>query len=236
MNKPYYIYPLGDRAVTVHFEDVIDEHINQNVLRLADSLWSKSLEGILDIIPAYASLTVVYDPLLIKQKTPGTINDFIMGQINSILNDRDNNIPPASRKIVIPVCYDLSVAPDLEAMAAEKNMSVKAIISMHSAVTYRVYMTGFLPGFAYMGTVHKQIATPRKAIPRQRVPAGSVGIAGAQTGIYPLNSPGGWNIIGQTPLNIFDKTKATPCLLQPGDEVVFEQISREEFEHIKQQQ
>lgn len=236
LDTSYTIFPLGDHAVTVQFADVIDEQINQRVLQLAVQLQKEPIKSMLDIIPAYASLTIVYAPLKIKGIGDGCISTYVMEQLRNRIEQTADTDFISPRKVHIPVCYDSSLGIDLEAMAAEKNMSIKALISFHTAITYHVYMIGFLPGFAYMGMVDEKIATPRKATPRQLVAAGSVGIAGLQTGIYPLDSPGGWNIIGQTPLKMFDKKRAQPCSLQPGDEVVFEPISLEEFEKIKNQQ
>eukprot|EP01136_Pigoraptor_vietnamica_P038048 Opistho-1_new@106825 len=139
-----------------------------------------------------------------------------------------------ANRITIPVCYDLSLAPDLVELATLHQLSVEEVIQLHTAQTYRVYMIGFLPGFAYMGSVDERIRTARKANPRTKVPAGSVGIAGEQTGIYPLDSPGGWQLIGQTPLPLFDATRTDPCLLQPGDEVQFCSISLTAFHKLKQ--
>ena len=134
------------------------------------------------------------------------------------------------RKISIPVCYSRAFAPDIEFIASEKNISIEKIIQLHTSKSYTVYMIGFLPGFSYMGEVAEAIAIPRKIQPVS-VAAGSVGIAGKQTGIYPLESPGGWQIIGRTPLKIFDKGKSDPVLLQPGDEIQFYSISEDEFKN-----
>jgi inhibitor of KinA len=140
---------------------------------------------------------------------------------------------PVSRLIRIPVCYAEAYAPDLASLAALHGISSEEVIAIHSAARYRVYMIGFLPGFPYMATVDKKIQTPRLAKPRTRVSAGAVGIAGAQTGIYPSDSPGGWQLIGQTPLKLFDVAKDNPVLLQPGDEVQFYPISIEAFKTFR---
>jgi inhibitor of KinA len=154
-------------------------------------------------------------------------------QIESGLKNFTNTSEETTRLIHIPVCYDRSLGIDLKEIATKKNITTDKIVELHSDATYRVYMIGFLPGFAYMGKVDEKIATSRKEVPRKNVAAGSVGIANFQTGIYPLNSPGGWNIIGQTPMNIFNKEYNDPCVLQPGDTVKFEPISLEEFEELK---
>ncbi len=214
----------------------MQERINKRVLQLAAQLHKTPMEGLLDVIPAYSSLTVIYDPLSIHLIATDCISTYVTDWLNEFITRLPETALEAPRKMIIPVCYHPSLGPDIEGMAAEKNMSLNALIAFHTSVTYRVYMTGFLPGFAYMGMVDDKIATARKATPRQFVAAGSVGIAGSQTGIYPLDSPGGWNIIGQTPVKVFDKEREQPCLLKPGDEVVFEMISRNDFDKIKQQQ
>jgi inhibitor of KinA len=137
---------------------------------------------------------------------------------------------PVSKLVRIPVCYAQQFAPDIASLAALHGISIEEVIAIHSGTNYRVYMIGFLPGFPYMAMVNKKIQTPRLPKPRARVPAGAVGIAGAQTGIYPTDSPGGWQLIGQTPLKIFDLAKDNPVLLQPGDEVQFYPVSIEEFQ------
>jgi inhibitor of KinA len=137
------------------------------------------------------------------------------------------------RHVKIPVCYDIALGLDLFELSQHSKLSIEEIIDKHSSQTYKVYMIGFLPGFPYMATVDVSIQMNRRAVPRQIVPKGSVGIAGEQTGIYPLDSPGGWQIIGQTPLNLFDISKENPCLLSPGDRVEFYAISLEEFWEIK---
>jgi inhibitor of KinA len=227
-----YILPLGDCAITIHFGDDINADVNKKVQQLFQYLKNESVRGITDIVPAYASVTLVYDVWVIEQEQPNAY-DFIVGTINNALLNLQIILPPPTRKVAIPVCYDCSFGIDLETMAAEKNMTIKQIINLHTAVNYKVYMIGFLPGFAYMGSVHEKIAMPRKPTPRQHIVAGSVGIAGLQTGIYPLDSPGGWNIIGQTPLQLFDPNSENPCLLQAGDEVQFIPISSQEFFKIQ---
>jgi inhibitor of KinA len=141
--------------------------------------------------------------------------------------------PTKSKSVQVPVCYAVSMAPDIESVAALHSLDVDEVIQLHTAKTYRVYMIGFLPGFAYMGSVDEKIVTPRRSQPRTQVPAGSVGIAGEQTGIYPFDSPGGWQLIGQTPLEMFNMANEMPCYLQPGDEVQFYPITMAEFEKIK---
>lgn len=228
MQPPFTIFPLGDGALTVDFGNRIDEALNQNVLRLFRQLQYADLPFVRDLIPAYASLTVYYDVTALRTKEQ-TAFAAMKERLLSILEGDQNNETAQSRRISIPVCYAKNYAPDLEELAAQKGLSVADVVRLHTAKTYRVYMIGFLPGFAYMGAVNQRIAAPRKAQPRAAVPAGSVGIAGGQTGVYPLASPGGWNLIGQTPLKLFDAARAKAALLQPGDEIRFYPITEDEF-------
>jgi inhibitor of KinA len=227
------IEPLGDHALTVKLGEIIDEKINKKVLALFHYLQQKNIEEVKDYIPAYASLTVVYDIAEIKKHHALSAFEYMHNMIEDALRNFNESLQVETTLIHIPVCYDVSLGIDLKEMAGQKNITIEEIVELHTAVTYRVYMIGFLPGFAYMGKVNTKIAAPRKAVPRKNVNAGSVGIADFQTGIYPFNSPGGWNIIGQTPLQIFNSTYTEPCVLQPGDTVKFEPISLEEFEDLK---
>lgn len=230
----YQYYACGDHAVTLALGKGISVAINEQVMRLYWYLVAQETEAVLDIIPAYNSLTVVYDALLLIRKYPGrSPYGIIQSWLQQSVAAMDHVQEQPARKIEIPVCYDRTLAPDMEAVAALHQLSAAEVIRLHTATVYRVYMIGFLPGFAYMGSVHEQLITARKTTPRTRVPAGSVGIAGEQTGIYPLDSPGGWQLIGQTPLQLFDVQQANPCLLQPGDEVRFYPISLAEFQKLK---
>ena len=187
----------------------------------------------MDIIPAYASLTIVYDVVAIRKQYPSAY-EWVRGELERALEIIKEDRIVSVRTIQIPVCYDLSFAPDSKRLAIERKISIEKLIELHTQQTYRVYMIGFLPGFAYIGTVDDRIASPRLKKPRTHVPAGSVGIAGNQTGIYPLDSPGGWNIIGRTPVNLFNVLVADPVLLQSGDEINFFSIAKEEFETFDQ--
>jgi len=231
-NIPYRIFPLGDAAITVDFGNVIDETINQKVLALFHQLLTDPLPGMIEAVPAYSSLTVYYD-LFDISKTLSDDNsayEFISGQLTERLEKPLPVSDTASVLVDIPVCYENEFAPDIEYFAGEKNISVNELVRIHTSGQYRVYMLGFLPGFTYMGEVDKKIAIHRKPQP-VTVAAGSVGIAGRQTGVYPLQSPGGWQIIGRTPLKLFDAGKEVPTLLKAGDRVRFISISKNEFEN-----
>jgi len=198
-------------------------------------LCERKITGVLDLIPAYSSLTLVYDLATLIKKNPGqSVYAMMESQLQEAVRLVALDTGIVSNKVNIPVCYDPSLAPDLVELAASHQLTVEEVIQLHTAETYRVYMIGFLPGFAYMGSVDERIRTARKTSPRTKVPAGSVGIAGEQTGIYPLDSPGGWQLIGQTPLQLFDATQTDPCLLQPGDEVQFSSISLTVFHKLKE--
>jgi inhibitor of KinA len=208
----------------------VDELGNRKVMAMAAWLQQHAFEGLNNIIPAYSSLTVTYDPYLIKTRyqPASTIYAWVKDKLEAAYNQSNENSQVSSALHRIPVCYEEEYAPDLETLALHLQITTREIIALHTAVVYRVYMIGFLPGFAYLGTVDDRIAAPRKAQPAP-VMAGSVGIAGKQTGIYPLNSPGGWNIIGRIPLTMFDPHAEQPVWMQPGDEVQFFPIPAREF-------
>jgi inhibitor of KinA len=206
------------------------EEVYRRLLHVFHILRNDPVPGILDIIPAYNSLTLVYDPLKLQIPEHNSAYFFLQEKLSVLLETGTGIIPDTQTPVRIPVCYNTSLAPDLEMLAEMHSLTVEEVIQIHTGCVYRVYMLGFLPGFAYMGTVDPRIQTPRKASPRTIVPAGSVGIAGIQTGIYPLASPGGWQLIGRTPLQVFQPDAPNPCLLQPGEQVEFYPISLEAFE------
>lgn len=233
MEMIYNIYPLGDSALTIDFGNRIEETINKHVLARFYALQKNPLPAMIEAVPAYASLTVFYDPFKIKKvhiTLTGSAYEWMKIQTENWLK---RNIPiggETKNLLTIPVCYDDEYAPDLEYICETKKISKEELVSIHTGKNYRVYMLGFLPGFAYMGELDEAISFPRKQKPNITA-AGSVGIAGKQTGIYPLQSPGGWQIIGRTPLKMFDAAKECPTLLQAGDEVRFKSISKYEFNH-----
>lgn len=228
---PYYCYPAGDHAVTFSFGDTVDSNVNAYILQLFDHCKKNTLPGIKDCIPAYTTLTIVYDALYFLSKNIDPIAA-IQQYAEEIRLPAAQNKKNIKKEITrIPVCYEAACAPDIASLALSKKLSIEELIDLHIAVTYRVFMNGFLPGFAYMGKVDEKIHAPRLTAPRQKVPAGSVGIAGDQTGIYPIESPGGWQLIGQTPLLLFNIASSKPCLLEPGDLVQFYPISFNEFKN-----
>jgi len=231
----YRIFPSGDSAMTLDFGNLIDEAINQQVRALFNQFQNSPFPGMIEAVPAYSSITVYYDVFkLIKIIPPGkTVYEWMEEELQKKLQQLlpVDDLPTAI--ITVPVCYDKKFALDIEEVALLKNIPVGEIIHLHTSNSYRVYMLGFLPGFAYMGEVNEKLAMPRKRQPRQKVEAGSVGIAGKQTGIYPLSSPGGWQIIGQTPLKLFDADKKEPTLLKAGDKVKFISITIHDFYEIQ---
>jgi inhibitor of KinA len=231
-NIPYRIFPLGDTAITIDFGNVIDESINEKVLALFNQLHHDPLPGITDIVPAYSSVTVYYDLFVISKSCSNgqSVYETVAGQLTERINQPLPVNDAAPRLMTIPVCYENEFAPDIAYLADKNKVSIDELIHIHVSREYRVYMLGFLPGFTYMGEVDKKIAIGRKPQP-VTVSAGSVGIAGRQTGIYPLQSPGGWQIIGRTPLKLFDAEREEPSLLKAGDRIRFNSISKNEFEN-----
>ena len=230
---PYSISALNETALLVSFENIIDENINDKVIALAHSMQENNFKGFIETVPAYNSLAIFYDMAIVKkchaslQTAFEFVKNFTEEQIRTIQPVKKDG----TKAINIPVYYN---GEDLAAIAAEKQLPVEELIRIHTSMSYRVYMIGFLPGFAYMGKVDERIAVPRLSSPRTNVNAGSVGIAGFQTGIYPLQSPGGWQLIGQTPVKIFDTQKNDPCLLKAGDSVQFISITKEAFEKLNE--
>ena len=215
------------------YGNIIDTAINEKIIVLHKTLTANPFPGFVESVPAYASLTVFFDPVFIKHDQQQNISAFYfvkncVAKLAAEINDISSEI---EKRISIPVYYN---GEDLEYVAGMHQLNTEEVIKIHTAVTYRVFMTGFLPGFAYMGTLDEKIITPRKDKPRLHVAAGSVGIAGAQTGIYPLDSPGGWQIIGTTPSKIFNKEKINPCLLNAGDSVQFISIDKNDFEKLNE--
>lgn len=231
---PYRIFPLGDAAITIDFGNRINEAINNEVITRFTQLQQDSLPGMIEAVPAYSSLTVYYDVIALKKKTTSgqTVFDWVKQQLEVRLQQPVLQNEMTGRFVKIPVCYENEFAPDMQHLTKTKNIPVDEAIQIHTSKVYRVYMLGFLPGFAYMGELDEKIAMPRKSQP-VKMTAGSVGIAGRQTGIYPLVSPGGWQIIGRTPLKLFDGNSNEPTLLKTGDTVQFYSITANDFFEIQ---
>lgn len=230
--NPYRILPLGDSAITVDFGNTIDEKINRTITGWFHRLQIHPLPGMIEAVPAYSSLTVHYDVAMLRKRVPAgsTVYEWVREQLEKRLAEPAEDEANQERFISIPVCYEEEFAPGIGELAMYHHITPEEVVRIHSSRSYRVYMLGFLPGFAYMGPVDERIRMPRRQQP-VTVRAGSVGIAGDQTGIYPLSSPGGWSIIGRTPMRLFDANAKEPVLLQAGDRVRFYSISRHEFEN-----
>lgn len=230
MNAGYTIFPLGDAAASIDLGNAINEFLNDKIIAIQHWLLANPFPGQKDIIAAYSSLTIIYDPVACRLhfQSGGSIFEKVKQHLQLAFNQSTIQQVSKSTIVRIPVCYEEEYAMDLNAMAAEKNMSTEEIIALHTKTVYRVYTIGFLPGFSYMAAVHEKLITPRKVKPVP-VSAGSVGIAGAQTGIYPLNSPGGWHIIGRTPIKQFDANDKDLVKLRVGDSVQFYRISKKEM-------
>jgi inhibitor of KinA len=232
----YQLFPLGDAAIVVQLSQTIDPVIQSSISALTTYLYEHPFNGFIELVPAYTSITVYYNPWVVSRK--GKIDPY--QKVVEILQ-KSLTIAPATSDLTatsvkeIPVCYGGKFGPDLEFVAVHNQLSVAEVIALHTAETYIVYMIGFAPGFPYLGGLNNKIATPRKQMPRTTIPAGSVGIAGEQTGIYPMQTPGGWQLIGRTPEKLFDPARSKPSLLQAGDRVKFVSISVEDFEKRKEQ-
>jgi len=218
MTDDLRIFPLGVDALTIDFGNIISADVNDRVLSLERAIHTSPFEGFVETVPAFASLTVIFDPLKVVRAQRSSALSVVESHLRD-LAARSYAERSDGSSHVIPV--DFRDAPDLAEMSDRIGVSEDEIVSIFTSREYRVFMLGFLPGFAYMGEVDERIAMPRKATPRTRVAKGSVGIAGRQTGIYPVESPGGWQIIGRTVLELFERDNQPPTLLEPGDRVRF---------------
>ena len=231
--KAFKIYSVGESILTISLGNTVDLEVNKRIFLLCDKLIANRHPSWLDIIPAYSTVSIVYDALAIRKQHASAFQ-WMKGEVEKILETISEEVTIQSRHLKVPVCYDLEFALDADRINKEKSVSHDELVTLHSSKLYHVFMIGFLPGFAYMGSVDARIAIPRIPAPRTNVLAGSVGIAGAQTGIYPLDSPGGWNIIGKTPLKIFNPLANDPALFKPGDQVSFFPMSRKYFDSFDQ--
>lgn len=219
------VLAAGDAAVTVEFGETIAPEINDHVMAFAQAVEGLGLDGLIETVPTYRSATVYFDPVVIEA-------DQLAERLLTLAESRPSPSARPSRQVDIPVAYGSELGPDLADVASFASLSVEETIALHTSVEYRVYMLGFSPGFPYLGLVPDAIAMPRLATPRAKVPAGSVGVAGSQTGIYPLDTPGGWRVIGRTPVRLYEQARPKPFLLEPGDSVRFMSIDRQEFERL----
>ncbi len=219
------IQPFGDSALLVTFENIISEEVNQKVISLFHVL--EKSDGFNSLIPAFNSLTIgVNKTIWSLTEATSFVQDIINNQQLLSYNGDQTSY-------VIPACYDKEFGPDLDEVSTQSGLSLDEVIQLHTSHTYRVYMLGFVAGFAYMGSLPEKLWCNRKQTPRVRVPKGSIGLAGRQTGIYPTDAPGGWQLIGQTPLEMFNPDRLKMSLLKPGDLVRFRAVEKDEFKIIK---
>ncbi len=222
---PPSVIPLGDTAAFIQLGDRIDRDTFRRIRALADHLDLHSLRGMIEYVPAFTTLAVYYDPLVIS------FHDVAADLAGAAAESVPTN-EPHSQTVEIPVCYGGEFGPDLEHVATHSSLSPEQVVAIHSGAEYLVHMLGFTPGFPYLGGMSSKIATPRRDSPRLKVPAGSVGIAAEQTGVYPLATPGGWQLIGRTPLALFRPVEDPPTLLRAGDIVRFRPITPNEFKAL----
>jgi len=237
------ILPLGDSALIVRvrdrFEDAPDQTLTE-VLRTFRRLQDGAIPGVIELAPAYTTVAVFFNPMVVVDAAPNPDEalNWLTERVREVLAagaDRGRRVRSTksnARLVEIPVCYDPEFALDLDHVASQAKLTPTKVVDLHSRAEYRVSCIGFVPGFPFLAGLPKELATPRRATPRKEIPAGSVAIGGAQTGIYPLRSPGGWNLIGRTPLQLFDPEKTPPAFLHAGDRVRFRAITREEFEAL----
>ena len=221
------IVQAGESALIVEFEERIDPDVNAQAIRCAEAIQAFCLAGVRDVVPTYRSVAVYFDPLR-------TDTEALVRGVEQAASSQPPPVSSAAREPVrIPVCFGGELGPDLGAVAAFAGLTEDEVVRVHTSTTYRVFMLGFVAGFAYLGIVDRRIAAPRHSTPRVRVPIGSVGIAGMQTGIYPAETPGGWQLIGRTPLKPFDPSRDDPFLMKAGDSVQFYPIERDEYERAR---
>ena len=224
MQKPR-ILPVGDSGLLLEFGKTIDPDLQAQVSALDNILSMFPHLAISEWVPTYRSLMVYYDPLQISYTA---LAEWLLNWLQQPVNAEGM----ARRQVTIPVFYGGTMGPDLDNVAAHNGLTPEEVIRLHQEPDYLVYMLGFLPGFPYLGGLDQRLCTPRLATPRTNVPAGSVGIADRQTGVYPLASPGGWQLIGRTPLKLYDPRRSQPFLLAAGDVLRFQAVTQEEFDRI----
>ena len=216
----------GDRSLLVEYGDGIDLDVNEKVRAMWELLRLHPPPGVEHVIPAYRSLALIYDPLATN---PSELKE----RVSALEQELSGTVIPLARTVEIPVLYGGESGPDMEFVAETNGLTVEQVIAIHTSTFYHIFAVGFAPGFCYLGGLDSRLSAPRLETPRVRVPAGSVGIAESQTGVYPLESPGGWRLIGRTPLRLFNPEKASPFLYQPGDRIKFTPISRSRFKQLQ---
>ncbi|MCI6004051.1 MAG: 5-oxoprolinase subunit PxpB [Blautia sp.] len=221
------ILTAGDSSLLVEFGNEISPAINKKITTTLNLMREQHIEGVVDVIPAFCSLLINYDPRVISYEE---LKDRMMGLVKM----EGQTGQDRKRIFEIPVCYGGEYGPDIASIAAHAGLSEEEVIRIHSSRDYLIYMLGFLPGFCYLGGLDERIHTPRLANPRIKINAGSVGIGGSQTGIYPLDSPGGWQLMGMTPVRTYDPGREVPILLEAGDYIRFVPVDEAEYKRIKE--
>lgn len=223
------IKPIGDQGFLVEFEQEISPVIHGKIIYLYRTLKASKLSNHLELVPSYSSLLVLFHPLLVSYKK-------LEKQIYQSMKEYRDEERQQGQLFHIPVCYEEDFGQDMEMVCSHTGYTREEVIKLHTAPQYLIYMLGFLPGFPYLGGLDKTLHTPRLANPRTKIPAGSVGIGGAQTGIYPIESPGGWQLIGRTPVKTYDVNRKEPILFKAGDSICFVPITKHEFEKLEERQ
>jgi len=240
MNEPlshgFRLWPLGDRALSIELADDASEETALRVRAVAEDFLARPVPGVLDVVPAVCTVTLHYEPLAVESVAEAsTPYAALAQQVSARIASLNPKTVPPPRTVEIPVCYGGAFGEDLDALAHAHGMSADDVTALHCAPLYRVQMLGFAPGFAYLSGLDRRLATPRRATPRKRVPGGSVAIGGELTGVYPLDLPGGWHVIGRSPVRFFDPDRNPPSRLGPGDRVRFVAIGPEQYDRLRQE-
>ncbi len=220
--------PCGDKSVVMEFGNEISKEINSKIRDVIICMEQEKISGIQEWLPTYRSILIIYDPLKIEYEE-------LIKKLHELSQKTVKSEEEKIRVVEIPTLYGNEFGPDIDFVAKHNKLTVEEVIKIHTATDYLVYMLGFIPGFTYLGGMSEKIATPRLSCPRGKIPAGSVGIAGSQTGMYPAETPGGWQLIGRTPLKLYDPTKEPPVLLKAGDYVRYKSITKSEYCDIQNQ-
>ena len=234
----YELHPLGDRAILIEFGKEINERNYEWVRKMSGLLENEAPEWLIEMVPSYTTLTLFYSPGYFFRSFQENVfpHQMIEHELRRLFVNSQLDNKSKQRMVEIPVCYGGEFGPDLVHVAEYNHLTEQEVIEIHSNGDYLVYMLGFAPGFPYMGGMAKEIATPRKSSPRKNIPPGTIGIAGEQTGIYPISTPGGWQLIGRTPLPLFNPNQTPPTLLQAGDRIKFKSIDYEEYQILEEKE
>lgn len=226
--EPIRFLMAGDSALVAEFGNAITPEINARIRAFNIALEQSKLPGILELLPTYRSVLIQYDPMVIGTES-------LKAKLSKIAENLDSIAIPPAQVVELPVLYGGEMGPDLGFVAEHAGLTPEEVIKLHTEPEYLIYMLGFTPGFTYLGGLNEKIHTPRLAQPRVKIPGGSVGIAGSQTGVYPIDSPGGWQLIGRTPVKLYDPSRPEPILPRAGQYIKFRAIDQAEFDKIAQQ-